>query len=239
MTNQQYRFFMKKLIITLGLLTAIYSFPKTALADTTCTQLYGGGSYSTTCVSGELSVNKTVQNPTNNQFVDNLDNSTPFTPGQQVNFQITINNTGNATLNNIVVKDMLPNFLDYISSNGNFDNNSKTVTYNIDHLNSGSSQTFSVDAKFTNSNNLPSNTNTTCVVNQATATADGQPTAQDNSQACVVNNVLGATTKGGQTIFPAPNTKSTPPTGAEAFSLLALIPAVFAGLKLRKKSIRS
>jgi hypothetical protein len=44
-------------------------------------------------------------------------------------------------------------------------------------------------------------------------------------------------TKGGLPVHSPTQTKTTPPTGPEAFSLLALIPAAAAGIYLRKKKI--
>jgi len=235
---------MKKLLITLGLISTGFLLPSTVLADGTanCTTSYGGyGGYGAgNCVNGNISINKTVQNPANNQFVDNLgSNDAKYNPDQQVNFKLTVSNTGNAGVSNVVVKDVLPSFLDYASSDGSFDANSKTVTITVGQLNPGDSKTYSVVGRVESATQLPTNVAIVCLVNQSTATGDGQPTSQDNAQFCVQENVLSAsTTKGGLTVFPTPKVSKTPGTGPDALSLLALIPAVFAGLKLRKNAIR-
>lgn len=228
---------MKKLLLTLGLISTAFLVPQSVLADGqyNCSTVAYGGYGGNNCVSGTLSINKTVQNPANNQFVDNLDSSNPYQPNQDVTFQITVSNTGTATIYNVVAKDMLPNYIDYATSSGSFDG-SKTITFNVGQLNPGASQTYYVIGRFEATTSLPANTNITCVVNQAIATANNQPQAQDNSQVCVEKNVA---TNGGQTVYAAPTAKTTPSTGANPFALLALIPAAFAGLKLRKIAILS
>ena len=55
----------------------------------------------------------------------------------------------------------------------------------------------------------------------------------DNTGFCIQTQV---TTKGGMTVFPAPQITKTPATGPEAALLLSLIPAALSGFALRKKA---
>ncbi|MGC9514831.1 DUF7507 domain-containing protein, partial [Methanocrinis sp.] len=54
--------------------------------------------------------------------------------GTRVNFTIKVTNTGNATLNPVILTDALPEGLDYVSSTGSFDNSSNNVTWNLGTL---------------------------------------------------------------------------------------------------------
>src|SRR5579871_1302574 len=113
------RFFLLSLF-----LGGFFLFIPKAFADSTttvqnCQPIYGGGQ---TCVqSGNLLINKTVQNPQTGQFVDNLGVNYPeFGPNQSVTLQIALTNTGGSTLSNINVQDIFPQFVAFISGNGNF-----------------------------------------------------------------------------------------------------------------------
>src|SRR4051812_26729127 len=78
-----------------------------------CEPIYGGGE---TCVSkGNIVVNKTVQNPTTKEYVDNLSlsNDPKFGVNQDVLFQITVKNTGDQNLSTVTVTDTFPNYLNF------------------------------------------------------------------------------------------------------------------------------
>ncbi len=229
---------MKKLLFTLGLISStllVAGVPVASANTTNCTTNYGGG---TTCNTTNITINKTVQNPSNGNYVDNLGvNDTKYNAGQDVNFQITITNTGNVTLNNVNVTDYLPQYTSFVSAPGS--HNGNTIYYTIGTLNPGATDTETVTAQVANSNTLPSGI--TCLTNQATANDNNGDNVSDTAQFCAQNNVLGTTsttTSTGLTVYPAPKLTSTPPTGPDAVSLLALIPAAFAGLTLRKKAIK-
>lgn len=227
---------IKKLIAT-GSFFSLFAFGTInafAAGVTTCTPVYGGGQ---TCVtSGNLVINKTVANPKTNEMVDSLGVNDPkFAPENIVSFRLVVTNNGGTTLSNVEVKDIFPQFVSFTTGMGSFDNNTKTLTFKIDSLNPNESKTFPLQGKIAPASQLPQDQGTVCVVNQATAQAEGQ-NSQDNAQFCIEKKVLPAQTKGGKEVFPLPEAQVTPPTGPEALPLLALIPSALAGIFLRRKT---
>ena len=67
-----------------------------------------------------------------------------------------VTNTGNATLYNITVQDIFPQYVDFNSGSGNYDANTKTLTFTIGTLGSGQSQTFNLFANIVST--IPSST---------------------------------------------------------------------------------
>jgi uncharacterized repeat protein (TIGR01451 family) len=237
---------MKNIIVialTAGLLS-LSSFVSAVSADTSngvsCQPIYGGGE---TCVQvGNIVINKTVKNPSTGAFVDNLNVNDPkYSPTSTATFQITVTNTGGGTIAKTTVKDTLPNFVTFVSGPGSFDSNSKVLTFEVNNLGAGQSQTFTVTAKIADAGSLSQSV--TCIVNQVTATAEKNQSS-DNSQFCIEKGAQPTPTqvpgepvsKGGKKVFPAPEVKTTPPTGPEMFSLVGLIPAGAVGMFLRKKA---
>lgn len=231
---------MKKLLL-IALATGLMSLSSvvSASADTSCQPIYGGGE---TCVQvGNLSVNKTVKNPSTGSFVDNLNVNDPkYSPTSTVAFQITVTNTGSGNISKTTVKDTLPSYVSFVSGPGSFDANSKVLTFEVTNLNAGESQTFTVQAKVADANGLPKDQGVTCVVNQVLAKSDKMESS-DNSQFCIEKpgeTPKGGetTTKGGKKVFPAPKVVKTPDTGPEMIALAGLIPMGAAGLFLRRKA---
>ncbi|MEK7573264.1 MAG: DUF11 domain-containing protein [Patescibacteria group bacterium] len=228
---------MKKLLL-ISLMTGIMSLSSAGItnADTSCQPIYGGGE---TCVQvGNLSVNKTVKNPSTGAFVDNLNINDPkYSPTSAVDFQITVTNTGSGNISSIEVKDTLPSYVTFVSGPGSFDGNTKVLTFTVNNLGAGQSQTFNVSAKVVDQGSLPADQGVTCVVNQASATSNDNKQSSDNSQFCIEKPTQPApTTKGGLKVFPAPKVVSTPATGPEMLPLIGLIPSGVLGLFLRKKT---
>lgn len=234
--------FMKQIVLTLSLLI-IGLFATVGVsyaAGTNCQPIYGGGQ---TCVTtGNILINKTVQNPHTNQFVDNLGiNDAHFAPGQTVTFQITVTNTGAAAIANTTVKDIFPQFVSFVSGPGNFDGNTNTLTFTVSSLQANESRTFTLQGKVADANAMPADQGLLCVINQSSANSDSNGgNSQDNAQFCIQKSAplptQAVTTKGGLPVFPAPSVTTTPPTGPEALPLLAMIPTAVAGFVLRRKS---
>lgn len=206
--------------------------------DTACQPIYGGGQ---TCVQiANITINKKVLNPDTNTFVDNLGVNDPkYTPSSNITFQINVGNTGNQTSKKIVIKDIFPKYVSFVSSDGTFDTKSKTLTLEIPSVNAGETKTFGITGRVAPIEQLPGDQGVTCVINQATATVDGK-TGQDNAQFCIQKNAPEATvpgtTKGGLKVFPQPNLTSNPSTGPEMLPLMGLLPTGIAGFFLRKKT---
>ena len=191
-----YKYMKKILLIALATgLMSLSSFVSIANADTSCQPIYGGGE---TCVQvGNLTVNKTVKNPSTGSFVDNLNMNDPkYSPSSTAVFQITVTNTGSGTISKTTVKDTLPNYVTFVSGPGSFDANSKVLTFEVNNLEAGKSQTFTVQAKVADQGSLPTNQGITCIVNQVSAVSD-EMQSSDNSQLCIEKPV--ESPKGGET----------------------------------------
>lgn len=237
------------LVITIAFLLGLFIVPQAFAANgaVNCQPVYGGGQ---TCVqAGNVVVNKKVLDPKDaNKFSDNIAPTNPFAPTQQVTFQIFVTNSGDSALTNVVVKDILPQYVDFVSGDGTFDASNKTVTYTIAKLAPNETRKLTIQAQIVGVAQITNNT--VCVVNQATATANGK-TSQDNAQFCIEKQAVApqagvaqpgaqpsapTTTKGGLKVFPAPQAQANPATGPEALVLMALLPAGALGAFLRKRT---
>lgn len=222
---------MKKVLSTLfisGLLLGAAFLPSKAIAD--CTVLYGGG---VSCPpSYSFNIVKTVQVPGKGggNYVNSLSINDPkYAPGQTVNFQIVVTNTGNQTIPTITVVDTLPTYLNFVSGPGNYDSNSKTITFTVSNLGSGqTSGPYTLTARFADSNNLPTDQGIVCVVNHVVGTDNNGANQVSESEACVQKSVLSVSTP--------VKVITTPSTGPEMLPLLALLPGGLAGFIIRKKS---
>lgn len=225
----------------------------TSYGSSPCQPIYGGGE---SCPkTPNFEINKTVQNPQTQVFVDNLSVGDPrFAPTQVISFKITVKNTSNSSLTNVVIKDVLPDFVEFAGGIGNFDKNSKTLTINLDKLEANEARDFFVQAKVKSEDKLPGDQNVTCVVNQSIVVV-GDKKTQDNSGFCIEKGVPTPTlvpttkggnpevtvvnppiTKGGLPVYPPTKATTTPQTGPEALSLIGLIPTALGGIFLRRKT---
>lgn len=204
-----------------------------AMADNSGYGVPCNTTYGSPCESKNIIVNKMVQNPQNGDFVDNLGMNDPkFGPMQNVNFRITVTNTGNVLLQDVDVVDTLPSYVTFASGAGDFDTNTKKLRFHVKDLKAGESRSFTITAKTVAANDLPSNQGITCVTNSVFAGANGMEST-DNAQFCIQTKV---TTKGGMQVFPAPSITKTPATGPEMAYLLGLIPMGSLGYFLRRKT---
>lgn len=218
---------MKKSIFFLSsILIAVLLTVSPSQASVNCQAIYGGGQ---NCVSkGKIDIEKKIKDPKTGKFIDNLFiNESKFRLGDQVVFELKVTNTGDATLSSVEVKDIIPQYTDFVSGPGNFDTNTKTLSYVLNDLKAKESRTNQIAVKVINEGNF-------CVVNQSLASSEGM-SDQDNSQFCIEKVTI--VTKGGLPVKPAPPLKQTPATGPEMLPLIGLIPAGLAGIYLRRKRI--
>lgn len=220
---------INKFLFSFFLLGIFLISPVKVFADVSCQAVYGGGQ---NCVTiGKMTINKTVQNPQTGQFVDNLGtNDAKYSAGQTINFQIQVTNTSGSAIPQTVVKDIIPAFVTFVSGQGSYDENSKTLTFNIDNLNPNETRTFPIQAKVVDSKQLSTASAINCVVNQASAVSSNGNHAQDNSQFCIQNVLVQ------YPVLLPPKTTTTPSTGPEMIPLIAMIPTGIAGWFMRKKS---
>lgn len=223
--------------VTLSLFLASGSYA--SYGAEACQPIYGGGQ---TCVTaGKILIDKKILHPTQktkggdlSTFVDNLSINDPkYSPLQTVKFQLVVTNTGDSTLSEVKVTDILPAYVNFVAGPGNFDASNRTLTFNIVNLNPNESRKFTIETKVVAPDSLPSGQGVVCVVNQASALFDSEE-SKDNSQFCIERKV---TTKGGLPVVETPKgITQTPATGPELLSLIGLIPAGAAGLFLRRKA---
>lgn len=140
------------------------------------------GQYGEVQISKNLSLDKKVLKP-NGDWVDNLFLSDyKFAPSQEVQFKLMLTNTGNATLENIKVKDTLPNFLELVSG---------ALEFSVAKLEAGQTYTSEViTAKVLSIDKLPGDYGNYCIVNIAESWVDDQAD-RDTAQICIEKKVLG------------------------------------------------
>lgn len=222
---------VKKIFSVLLLVAALNILPSKAFAD--CQALYGGGQ---TCTSYSFSLQKFVQVPGQSwgDFVNNLSVNDPkFSLSQTVNYQIVVTNTGSNDISSVTIVDTFPQFVSFVSGPGSFNTNNNTLTFVVNNLDVGQSQTFNLSGKIANAG-VPQGI--TCVINQAAGTDNNGDTNSASSQLCIQNVTSPTPTP---VLLPVAQVKTTPPTGPEMLPLVLLFPGALGGLFLRRKSQKS
>lgn len=189
---------MKKLstILIVAVLVLIFSlFVKQARATVYC-----DGQYGEVCREIELLIDKMVWDPVNGKFVDNLGiNDYKFAPDEEITFRLEVKNVGDETFAEIDVRDYLPDYLEYLSGD---------IDFEIKDLDPGETETREFKAKVVSADKFPSDESIICVVNKAEAW-NGDEKDEDTAQVCMEKKVLGVA--------------ELPPTGPEhATMILAL-----------------
>ncbi len=111
--------------------------------------------YSSTETKKEISVDKKLRGINQREYIDNITASNKtFFEKDVVEFQIKVENIGNQTLNNVKVKDTLPNYLALIFYPGTFNSENNQIEWNIDTLNPGEVKKYLIRAKIQNSDQL-------------------------------------------------------------------------------------
>ncbi len=202
----------------------------------TCQPIYGGGQ---TCQSQiKFTINKMVQSPTKGgNFVDNLTVNDPrFGANQDVNFKISITNSGNTDITNLNVVDTFPQFLTFVAGVGNANAGASQVNFVIGKIKAGQTLDYTITAKTADDSQLPSNQAVTCVTNNVVATATDGTTASDNAQLCIEKQTTTTTTANTPEIFSKPFVKNVPSTGPETDILFGLMSSGALGFYLKRKS---
>ena len=102
------------------------------------------GNVTNSLVVGNKTFNKNVTVPeiTPDKTVDNENPNF----GDNLTYTVTVKNEGNGNANDVIIVDTLGKGLEYISSTGNYDNKTNTITWKV-NLASGETKTFTVVAK--------------------------------------------------------------------------------------------
>ena len=102
------------------------------------------GNVTNSLVVGNKTFNKNVTVPeiTPDKTVDNENPNF----GDNLTYTVTVKNKGNGNATGVIIVDNLGKGLEYVSSTGNYDNKTNTITWKVD-LASGETKTFTVVAK--------------------------------------------------------------------------------------------
>lgn len=146
--------------------------------------------------SSNLEVKKFVKTPLNvkgatQEYKERADaENQRFSPGSEVEFKIEVKNTGQTELNNIQVRDPLPQYLEFTSGPGNYDPKTHTLNLTIDKLRVGEVVGREFKTKLKGNADLPPGM--TCHTNVAEGRVN-ELFSQGQAMFCVENRVLGAT----------------------------------------------
>lgn len=159
-----------------------------------CTTPYGG---TETCQPSDLTINKQVENPITNIFVENLTTTDPtFVPGSEIDYRLIIKNNSGETFNPVNVKDILPSYLTFIAGNpGNFDFDSTNhvVNFQLSNMIAGETRSFDLRFRVSDASSFPSGKSIFCVSNVAEVRALNRFDS-DSAQACLQNGTVTAST---------------------------------------------
>lgn len=223
---------MKKLFFAIILTLIALASVQTASAQYAPCPQYGAGECPPVVT---IVVDKTVQNPSTKNFVDNLGANDPkYGPGQTVLFRVKVTNTGSTQIDNVTVTDTLPSYMKAVPTKGGT-TNGNTFTVDVGTLRPGESKTFDVSAQVVDDKALPSDRNVICNITNIVDANSPAATAHDEASFCISHNIP-TTTKGGMPVYPAPKVKETPKTGPEMLLLFGLMPTGAAGYILRRKT---
>lgn len=159
------------------------------------------------------------------EYVDNLTPSdVRFQPGMDIYFKVRVKNTSNITLNNVMVTDKVPSYLEPIEGPGTFDAVNRTITFNAGTFQPDGEKIFYFKMQWFAQDKLPADRGLICTSNYVRAyTANASD--DDTTQACVEKQVLAV--------------KVAPKAGPEMNILLLAgqLGMLGIGLKLRKKLV--
>jgi len=215
---------MKKFI---SLLTSISMFLLIALPVS--------AQYDSPKTSTAILVDKLVSVPhstkggtTDYTYVDNLTvNDYRYSPDAYVFFRIRVKNTSNVQLDNVVVTDNGPQYVQMYADPGTVSGN--TLTINVGSLKAQEEKVYVVKGRVAQHGQLPADQGLICVTNKATATS-GSTADDDTAQFCIEKSV--STSKGG-----VPT--KVPQAGAADGILITTMASAMAYLGLKFKKLGS
>lgn len=172
---------MKKLstiLIVAALLLALPLVIKPTKATVRCDTQYGE-----VCREIELEINKEAWDPKDSRFEDDIlfeEELYKFAPGETITFLLKITNVGDETFDKVYVKDTLPEYLELVSGD---------LEFEIDDLTPGETEERTIEAKVVSADRFPDDA-TICVVNTV-ETWSGDERDEDSIQVCMEEKVLG------------------------------------------------
>ena len=156
-------------IFSLLILSVIFAALKTGSVFASGEEIYGGAPVyggGVVVSRGEMLLDKKVRNPASGEFVDHLGPTDPkYRPQTVVTFQINVRNAGDSALENITIVDTLPRYLDFMDGPGTYNKDENTLTFNVEKLDGGTSQTFEIKGRVVHPAQLPQDRNIICPTN--------------------------------------------------------------------------
>lgn len=170
-------------------------------------------------------VTKTKGGTLQYEYVDNLTPSdVRFQPGMDIYFKIRVKNTSSITLNNVMVTDKVPWYLEPIEGPGTYYAGTRAVSFNAGSFRPDEEKIYYVKMQWFSQDKLPADRGLMCASNYVRAYTNNA-SDDDTSQACVEKQVLAV--------------KVAPKAGPEMGILLLVgqLGMLGVGLKLRKKLV--
>jgi len=161
------------------------------------------------------------------EYVDNLTPSdVRFQPGMEIMFKIRVKNTSSIALNDVMVNDKVPSYIEPIEGPGAYDANTRIISFNAGSFNPSEERTFYFKMQWLSQDKLPTDRGLICVSNYARAYTNST-SDDDTAQACVEKQVIGV--------------KAAPKAGPEMTLLLVAgqLGALGIGLKIKKGAKKS
>lgn len=162
---------IKTILTSLALIFGLI-MPNIAMARE-CHTVYGGGEV---CENGDLSLDKEIWNPEEDEYWDNVDSSDYIFPaGAELKFRIKIKNIDDVTVTSSKIKDYLPSYVEYVSASvGNddvsYDVDDDMIKYNTGSLGDNETKIVYLIARVKDSNEIPEGI--TCLKNKAVGYSD-------------------------------------------------------------------
>lgn len=219
---------MKRTLIALiTVLSFLAVVPSAVLAQ------YGYGQYGQPAPAESILVDKQVSKPVTKtkggtlsyEYVDNLTPSdVRFQPGMDIYFKIRVKNTSAITLNNVMVTDKVPWYLEPIEGPGSYDATARALSFNAGSFRPDEEKIYYVKMQWFSQDKLPADKGLMCASNYVRAYTNNA-SDEDTAQACVEKQVVGV--------------KQAPKAGPELNILLLAgqLGMLGLGLKLRKKLV--
>ncbi len=161
-------------------------------------------------------------------YVDNLTASDRrFSPQEYVFFEVKVSNTSKVRLDNVVIRDFAPQYVELYENPGTFD--AKDIVINVGTLQSGEEKVFILKGRIKAQGLLPADKGVICTVNKVRASND-KVADEDTAQFCIERNV------------PSVNPPTSIPKAGAEHGILIMISAAssaLAGFKLRKAGKRT
>lgn len=216
--------------ILITLITAITFI--TVIPSSVSAQYGQYGQYGQPAPSESILIDKQVSKPATKskggilqyEYVDNLTPSdVRFQPGMDIYFKLRVKNTSSVSMNNVMVQDKVPSYMEPIEGPGTFDSNSRIITFNAGVFAPNEEKIYYFKMQFLAQDKLPADRGLICVSNYARAFTNNA-SDDDTAQACVEKQVMGV--------------KAAPKAGPEMNILLVAgqLGMLGIGLKLKMKA---